>query len=138
MKTATEPDKPRQGRDASEPSERAATFTTISGRPIRRLYTGDDLRGLEYRRDIGRFLNSKQDSYPAAPSDYFDAASAAALEALRERAIAGRDPALTEECRRIQERANVSFDRRGAATTIFRNWLGVLARARTAGVPASA
>jgi len=52
VKTATQPDKPRPGRDTSEPSERAATFTTISGRPIKRLYTGDDLRGLEYSRDI--------------------------------------------------------------------------------------
>ena len=28
-------------------------FTTISGRPINRLYTQDDLRGIDYTRDIG-------------------------------------------------------------------------------------
>ncbi len=32
--------------------ERAAAFTTISGRPIERLYTPDDLRGIEYARDL--------------------------------------------------------------------------------------
>jgi methylmalonyl-CoA mutase N-terminal domain/subunit len=32
--------------------ERAATFTTVSGRPIARLYTPDDLDGLDYRRDL--------------------------------------------------------------------------------------
>jgi methylmalonyl-CoA mutase N-terminal domain/subunit len=52
VKTAAEPDKPRPGRESSEPAERAKTFTTISGRPIKRLYTGEDLRGLEYTRDI--------------------------------------------------------------------------------------
>jgi methylmalonyl-CoA mutase N-terminal domain/subunit len=32
--------------------ERAATFTTVSGRPIARLYTPEDLEGLDYRRDL--------------------------------------------------------------------------------------
>jgi methylmalonyl-CoA mutase, N-terminal domain len=50
VKTATEPDKPAAG---PEPSERSATFTTISGRPINRLYTAEDLRALDYARDIG-------------------------------------------------------------------------------------
>jgi len=39
-------------------TERAETFTTISGRPIERLYTADDLAGIDYARDIndpGRF-----------------------------------------------------------------------------------
>jgi methylmalonyl-CoA mutase, N-terminal domain len=37
---------------AGKPSERAATFTTISGRPIERLYTADAIDDLEYTRDI--------------------------------------------------------------------------------------
>jgi methylmalonyl-CoA mutase, N-terminal domain len=32
--------------------ERAASFTTVSGRPIERLYTAEDLRGLDYARDL--------------------------------------------------------------------------------------
>jgi methylmalonyl-CoA mutase N-terminal domain/subunit len=37
---------------ASKPKERAASFTTISGRPIERLYTADDITSLDYARDI--------------------------------------------------------------------------------------
>jgi methylmalonyl-CoA mutase N-terminal domain/subunit len=33
--------------------ERADRFTTISGRPIERLYTADDLAGLAYEKDLG-------------------------------------------------------------------------------------
>jgi methylmalonyl-CoA mutase N-terminal domain/subunit len=37
---------------AGKPSERAASFTTISGRPIERLYTAESIDNLEYTRDI--------------------------------------------------------------------------------------
>ena len=37
---------------ADVPKERAGRFTTISGRPINRLYTAEDLAGLEYARDL--------------------------------------------------------------------------------------
>jgi methylmalonyl-CoA mutase N-terminal domain/subunit len=48
----------RWERDVLEPAlerspERAASFTTISGRPIDRLYTPDDLTPFDYRRDLG-------------------------------------------------------------------------------------
>jgi methylmalonyl-CoA mutase N-terminal domain/subunit len=33
--------------------ERAGLFTTVSGRPIERLYTAGDLAGLDYARDLG-------------------------------------------------------------------------------------
>jgi methylmalonyl-CoA mutase N-terminal domain/subunit len=33
--------------------ERTVPFTTVSGRPIERLYTPDDLAGLDYARDLG-------------------------------------------------------------------------------------
>jgi methylmalonyl-CoA mutase N-terminal domain/subunit len=33
-------------------AERAASFTTISGRPIERLYTPDDIRDVDYARDL--------------------------------------------------------------------------------------
>jgi methylmalonyl-CoA mutase N-terminal domain/subunit len=47
----------RWERDVAEPAlarspERAKTFTTISGRPIERLYTADDLAGLKYDTDL--------------------------------------------------------------------------------------
>src|SRR6266498_4849548 len=32
--------------------ERASSFTSISGRPIERLYTGEDVKGINYARDV--------------------------------------------------------------------------------------
>jgi methylmalonyl-CoA mutase N-terminal domain/subunit len=57
MKTAAETDKQRWERETLEPTlkkapERATTFTTVSGRPIDRLYTAEDLDGIDYTRDI--------------------------------------------------------------------------------------
>jgi methylmalonyl-CoA mutase, N-terminal domain len=58
MKSVTaETDKQRWEREIVEPTlkqspERNTPFTTISGRPIERLYTADDLAGLDYQRDI--------------------------------------------------------------------------------------
>ena len=45
MKTATP--------SATAPAERTPSFTTISGRPIERLYTAADIARLDYARDIG-------------------------------------------------------------------------------------
>jgi methylmalonyl-CoA mutase N-terminal domain/subunit len=58
MKTVAASAKERWQHDTLEPAlkkspERAAEFTTISGRPIDRLYTPDDLDRLDYARDIG-------------------------------------------------------------------------------------
>src|SRR5262245_59487637 len=59
MKTVAETAKQRWERETLEPTlkkspERSATFTTISGRPIERLYTPDDLGGIDDTRDIGQ------------------------------------------------------------------------------------
>ncbi|HUF48612.1 MAG TPA: methylmalonyl-CoA mutase family protein, partial [Vicinamibacterales bacterium] len=56
--TVPETNKAAWERDVLEPSlrkapERPASFTTISGRPIERLYTSDDIAGLDYARDLG-------------------------------------------------------------------------------------
>jgi methylmalonyl-CoA mutase N-terminal domain/subunit len=50
-------DKGRWEREVLEPAlkkspEREIPFTTISGRPIERLYTPDDISGLDYARDL--------------------------------------------------------------------------------------
>jgi methylmalonyl-CoA mutase N-terminal domain/subunit len=57
MKVTTETDKQRWEREILEPArqkapERQGPFTTISGRPIDRLYTPDDLTDLSYSRDL--------------------------------------------------------------------------------------
>jgi methylmalonyl-CoA mutase N-terminal domain/subunit len=53
----TETDKQRWEREVVEPTlrkapERDVPFTTVSGRPIDRLYTPDDLAGFDYSRDL--------------------------------------------------------------------------------------
>ena len=58
MKSVTaETDKQRWEREMAEPTlkkapERPLPFTTISGRPIERLYTADDLGDFDYSRDL--------------------------------------------------------------------------------------
>src|SRR5712692_7108440 len=57
MNTAADTDKQRWERETLRPAlekapERAATFTTISGRPIDRLYAAEDLEGVDPSRDI--------------------------------------------------------------------------------------
>jgi|KBSSwiStaDraftv2_1062776.scaffolds.fasta_scaffold104111_2 methylmalonyl-CoA mutase N-terminal domain/subunit len=57
VKTAAETEKRRWERETLEPAvvkggERASTFTTISGRPIERLYSAEDLAGIDPARDI--------------------------------------------------------------------------------------
>src|SRR5215471_181131 len=55
--TAQEGKKARWEREVAGPAvakspERAASFTTISGRPIERLYTSEDVDRLDYARDL--------------------------------------------------------------------------------------
>ena len=101
-------------------------FVFFQGHPE---YDPLSLRG-EYLRDVGRFLNGTQENYPAAPAGYFDAETSAALDALHLRALKRPDPAMIAECRAILDRSTVTKDRRGAATTIFRNWLSYLAMSK--------
>jgi methylmalonyl-CoA mutase N-terminal domain/subunit len=58
VRAAEETEKRRWERETLDPvlkkgGERASAFTTISGRPIERLYTADDLRAIDPSRDIG-------------------------------------------------------------------------------------
>jgi methylmalonyl-CoA mutase N-terminal domain/subunit len=57
MKTVAESGRARWEQETLEPTlkkspERAASFTTISGRPIDRLYAAEDTEGIDYARDI--------------------------------------------------------------------------------------
>jgi len=57
VRTTTETGKQRWERETLEPAlkkapERAAAFTTVSGRPIDRLYTPEDVAGIDYARDL--------------------------------------------------------------------------------------
>src|SRR6195256_4135563 len=57
MKPVAESGKERWQHETLEPTlkkspERATSFTTISGRPIDRLYTAEDVEGIDYARDV--------------------------------------------------------------------------------------
>jgi len=57
MKSVTETEKQRWEREVLAPAlrttpERNSPFTTISGHPVERLYTPEDLNDLDYRRDL--------------------------------------------------------------------------------------
>jgi methylmalonyl-CoA mutase N-terminal domain/subunit len=57
MKATAETDLQRWERETLEPAlkrspERAERFTTISGREVKRLYTADDVAGIDYARDL--------------------------------------------------------------------------------------
>src|SRR5262245_22802434 len=59
MKVTAETDKQRWERKVLDPAlkkapERTVPFTTISGRPIARLYTADDLAGFDVQRDLSQ------------------------------------------------------------------------------------
>src|SRR6266516_3752259 len=59
MKTVAETDKQQWEREVLAPAlakspERPIPFTTISGRPVDRLYTSDDLRDLDSARDLNK------------------------------------------------------------------------------------
>ncbi|HEX7794953.1 MAG TPA: methylmalonyl-CoA mutase family protein [Vicinamibacterales bacterium] len=58
MRAAADTEKRRWERQTLEPAlskggERSSAFTTISGSPIQRLYTADDLSDIDPRRDLG-------------------------------------------------------------------------------------
>ncbi len=78
---------------------------------------------LEYRRDIGRYLRQERDTYPPMPQGYFDANTANALTALRERALCdGRKELLADFPVAGVERRLANTWRAAAACT-YRNWL---------------
>src|SRR5262249_8638171 len=66
--------------------QRKSLFVFFQGHPE---YEAHTLLG-EYRRDVGRFLRRERETYPAMPERYFDRATTAALQALRERALVER------------------------------------------------
>jgi homoserine O-succinyltransferase/O-acetyltransferase len=85
----------------------------------------------EYRRDVGRFLSGEQPHYPAVPRGYLSAAAVGVLEAFREQAHARRAPELLREFPFAAAAAALTTPWRAAAVTIYRNWLDLIAAART-------
>jgi homoserine O-succinyltransferase/O-acetyltransferase len=103
--------------------ERHSLFVYLQGHPE---YEPQSLQR-EYKRDVLRYLNGERDTFPAGPAAGLTCAEQADLEAFRRRAMAKRDPALAELCPTWQTRTRLSLAQREGATTLFRNWLGLLA-----------
>jgi homoserine O-succinyltransferase len=74
----------------------------------------------EYCRDAGRFLRGKRAVRPSAPAHYLSVRTQRAFEAVARRAP---DPALMERYNAIAASATPRQAWRGAAVTLFRNWL---------------
>lgn len=84
----------------------------------------------EYRRDVGRYLNSQQPHYPTLPHGYLSAEATAVLTRFRERAEAQREGTLLEEFPFAAVAARLENTWRPAAVAIYRNWLAWIAAAR--------
>jgi homoserine O-succinyltransferase/O-acetyltransferase len=84
----------------------------------------------EYRRDVGRYLSAEQSHYPTLPHGYLCAEAAARLAAFAERAHAERNSALLASFPFSAVAATLANTWRGAAVTIYRNWLSFIAASR--------
>jgi len=79
----------------------------------------------EYRRDVQRYLAGERDSYPEVPQSYFDIETIRAVEALRERALVNRDPALFDDFPAVKIEEPSSWRR--FAVRLYTNWVSYLA-----------
>lgn len=91
----------------------------------------------EYRRDVGRYLNGQQASYPPLPPRYLTEAASEALRAFQRRAVAQRDPQLFAQFpAAAAEGAQSGWQ--AAAARIYGNWLAHIAAAKAASATRSA
>lgn len=81
---------------------------------------------LEYRRDIGRYLNGERDTYPLMPECYLDPDAADVFTALRGRALSHRRKELLADFPTPPVEKQIPNTWRPAATQIYRNWLAHL------------
>jgi homoserine O-succinyltransferase len=88
----------------------------------------------EYMRDLARFLAGERDDYPGIPAGYFDAVTEAWLISFEKRARAKREPTLAAELPGLTLRRDIPTG--GAASVIFGNWLGFLAKGAAPAQPA--
>jgi homoserine O-succinyltransferase/O-acetyltransferase len=103
-------------------------FVFFQGHPE---YAANSLM-LEYRRDVGRFLNGERDSYPTLPIGYFDPASEMALAEFARRAQFGRHPALFASFpTNVGPSPTIANQWHASGAAIIRNWLNYVARQKS-------
>ena len=81
----------------------------------------------EYRRDVGRFLRGQQAHYPALPHGYFPPAALELLSAFERRARAETNADLLSGFPMNEIAATLKNTWSAGATSIYRNWLALLA-----------
>ncbi|HEY2808171.1 MAG TPA: homoserine O-succinyltransferase [Steroidobacteraceae bacterium] len=86
----------------------------------------------EYRRDVTRFLNEQQPHYPTFPVGYFSPQAIEVLEKFREQALAQRRPELMDRFPFAELAAGLTNTWGGPAVAIYRNWLQLVATAKSA------
>jgi homoserine O-succinyltransferase/O-acetyltransferase len=99
--------------------QRESLFVFFQGHPE---YETNTLL-LEYRRDVGRYLRQERDTYPPIPQCYFDAETADAFTALRERALRDRREELLAEFPTARAERRLANTWRSTAARIYANWL---------------
>jgi homoserine O-succinyltransferase/O-acetyltransferase len=99
--------------------QNGSLFLFFQGHPE---YESDTLLR-EYRRDVGRYLKGEMDSYPLLPRDYFDEKTAAALNALRDKALVTRSADLLSEVSAVLKKTHIQNTWSASAAVIYRNWL---------------
>jgi homoserine O-succinyltransferase len=98
-------------------------FVFLQGHPE---YAANALQ-LEYRRDVGRFLQGENEDYPTMPVAYFDPASERALLGFRQRAEFDRQPGLLASFPKDVRPEGAAVSRwQASAIAIFRNWLAFI------------
>lgn len=84
----------------------------------------------EYQRDIGRFLRGERDDYPPIPSNYFDEAMIAKLEAFQRQVLERRDPELLAASPVAEPRAEPPRSWHEPAVCLYENWLSYIRKCR--------
>jgi homoserine O-succinyltransferase/O-acetyltransferase len=83
--------------------------------------------GLEYRRDVKRYLRGERVTYPGAPQNYFRPESAATLSAFRQKALLDRIGTRSSDFPLAEAAYIPSPPWQPVAKQFYRNWLSYLA-----------
>ena len=103
--------------------QRKSLFVFFQGHPE---YESDTLL-LEYRRDVRRYFRGESEGYPLLPHNYFDEDTAAALTALRHKAMSRRSQDLLIEVDDTLNERTISNTWCSTGTPLYRNWLEYIA-----------
>jgi homoserine O-succinyltransferase len=101
-------------------------FVFLQGHPE---YEPDSLYR-EYRRDMTRFLEGRQDACPALPDNYFDRKTSLLFRAFAEAARAERTPALAEHFPALEKVRLSRTDWAASSSRLFSNWIRHIAEAK--------